>query len=860
MTIPTSNVVIGFDKETMNRLFIGGATYESLIKEIVGNNSDEVLLFGGEANPNLLSFKHSFGVGTDQKMLLEFIDPKNEFEKRFFSDSLVRNIAGYGYSSDEGQGDLITEYTNKDQAQPEYAAEFAEEFKKEYLDRFGEKVFYIAYGSGNNLDLWAGPHRMVLTGANIDIKGGKKITLTLIPSPQSITSSNRKGVYNEKVNLNLAGLTLLVEGRSRNINFAGLVEENKYNTYNPFDDFDKDQQIKGLDVYLPTIKAISSRIDRNIDSIVGSSQGSFDFHSLVVDTLRSYIQKATGNRNVVVLLPNLNLVCRQAIEAARLEARVYYDTFEKQSDAVGSVPMFGNFLKATVANNYALKQTRAGEQHAFIRSILSQVGIRLASYNNEDPVFKAGILSPAAVSMFMAAEKAKTFTDRVDDYFTKSTFYASLDIKDTTGIPKHEKIVHKVIDSIKKLSKSEYPFHFVMFTETQQSILDVWSKEEAKFPLFAGYKKFTNTREAIIVGDSAMIRDYLYGSALIKDRDKEVAKIRRESKKASKKDNSFISEENSPSPDLVAELSIPLHPTDRVVIGVPSYTEKIREIIFTSKGTGSFGDPSYLPDDFAFGIGEFSKEALTRVRRQNIPVFRYNTEAPNVIDMKFNFAPIYLAQLKMGFQKEIMKKASATVEGALPAGIGSLPIKTRGAGIAFLKLKQYSMGLGNDDSISILKELAGRLSPELLAELKTTNPDKGADAIASLLNSTTKNDIKATLLVDQLLPGNPQNILTELSEDMYRNALQIDITTLPTFHISTVSTLGQLCLLFAQDTPILMGNKPIRSLMNSFFSGVYKIMGWTHKITATGASSEFRLVKNFPNNKTKKQVEEEEDE
>ena len=37
-----------------------------------------------------------------------------------------------------------------------------------------------------------------------------------------------------------------------------------------------------------------------------------------------------------------------------------------------------------------------------------------------------------------------------------------------------------------------------------------------------------------------------------------------------------------------------------------------------------------------------------------------------------------------------------------------------------------------------------------------------------------------------------------------------------------------------------------RSLINKFFSGLYKIMGFKHTITTSTATSEFKLVKNAP--------------
>ena len=93
MSIPTANVIVGFNKEVMDRLFAEGSTYESLVKGLTLDGAeDDVLLFNSESNPNFISFVHDNRKGNTMK--LTFIDPTGNFEKRFFSDNLSRNTAG----------------------------------------------------------------------------------------------------------------------------------------------------------------------------------------------------------------------------------------------------------------------------------------------------------------------------------------------------------------------------------------------------------------------------------------------------------------------------------------------------------------------------------------------------------------------------------------------------------------------------------------------------------------------------------------------------------------------------------------------------------------------------------------------
>ena len=75
MRVPTANVIIGFDREVMDRFFTAGATYTSLIQGLTKEGElDNVLLFDNESNPNFISFEHSL-MGTKMEMKLTFIDP-----------------------------------------------------------------------------------------------------------------------------------------------------------------------------------------------------------------------------------------------------------------------------------------------------------------------------------------------------------------------------------------------------------------------------------------------------------------------------------------------------------------------------------------------------------------------------------------------------------------------------------------------------------------------------------------------------------------------------------------------------------------------------------------------------------------
>jgi hypothetical protein len=101
------------------------------------------------------------------------------------------------------------------------------------------------------------------------------------------------------------------------------------------------------------------------------------------------------------------------------------------------------------------------------------------------------------------------------------------------------------------------------------------------------------------------------------------------------------------------------------------------------------------------------------------------------------------------------------------------------------------------------------------------------------------------IMVDQEKPGDPTSIMAQLLTQAQRRAFNVTLKTTPLFHLSTVGK-GMLsnCLLFAQDPPVIKtGTRPTQNFFNTFLSGMYQIVGFKHKIDATGeASSEFTLI------------------
>lgn len=870
MKIPTANIVVAFREETMERLFSSGATYKSLVAQLADGEED-ALLFNNVGNPNFISFEHSLGLGGGMKMTLTFIDPKDEFERRFFTDNPAKLIQGFKNPEAESTTSFITDKpADVEQSQSEYSKEYVAQYKKVLQNSIGERELYVAYGTGNNLDLWSGPHRTILTNANIEVEGAKKITITLTPTSNSFDIGTRRGAYNERVNLNLQGLKIRCEGTSQQIKF---LEKKSYNPAEYLTGVNTNQYfVESVDT-----AAYNALANLGYEELL-DKLNRFDFHCMVVDTLRNYIQKATSNKNVIVLLPNLNITCRQAInDEARKFNLLSASGIEDLSGTVAAEvsseiglqkgdqkpPGFGGTVASRTSDLYLKTQIEDGRTEMFVESTLKAFGIRMHTVPKQRLEELEKKAEPTgALNCFVNIEKHINPEGAFRKYLEERIFTAVID-KTDRQIPDHMAVVQEVFDRIKKMSQESYKMSsLAVMTETELDVIKLW-KDRGDNYTFGGYDKFVGSNP-IIVGDLALIKEYLFGGVNLNAKAEAATELKSKAAKAAELEKSVIdtsgadavSSINTPSEEdyqLAAATQVPLHPLDQIALTDKIYNETVREIMNpVLKGSGAFGDISYIPDDFAYKDASFSDKNKEDIEKNGIPVFRYNTQNPNILDMKFNFGAIYFALLKIGYQKEIGRLTSAVAEGVLPTGIGTFPIRTRGAALAYLRSKGFSQGLGDDQKKELIQGLLARAAPELAEEINIASVDKAADSIATILEySAKKTNLNPLVLVDQELPGNPNSIMADFSDDLYRKALQMNITTLPLFHISRTASINNPCVVFAQDQPITQIRRTDRTLLNRFFSGVYKIMGFKHTITTTTATSEFKLVKNVPTDSVK---------
>jgi len=919
MNIPTANVIVSFSGDSMRSLFESGGSTKSLIKTL--EESGDFLLFNKESNPNFISFEYTFGLGGGQHTAtLKFLDPDNEFEDRFFTKGFAENIAGFKPAGNKvllGHGsknrlEMFPDVDHEDRLKPD--AGVRDEFMKRYKDAYGKKHIYLSYGSGFNTDAWAGPYKMYLTGATIEGAKGKVITLKLTPTPQGLLPGDRRTSEGNDLNLHLNGLFTHTTGESEQLNI-GLnptsSERNRlqgafdqvYEVY-PYQDSPTFVRPWYMTRWGAVEEAYSKEAANSViaqteffkTSQVIRSLGGIDFHDMIVDCIKDYIGKATGNKNVIVLLPNLNLLLLDFIEqeTKKLPPRLFLPS--RDPEVVKSL-----------------------EFYTSIKNVIELLGFTLWT----KPKGAAASISPIKAARHAALERP---SDIFKEFLSNNVFSIGINTRSSNLIANHQKTLKAIMDKLSAAMMGRYPMNIVTFTENNDKWLRLWGENPvlANHRTFAGinHVMFQKNEEAIIFGDLGIIKSYLYATKDLVDTPEDpfdVPKIKDADKvytslgiKISEKEPLLdLSAVQAGEPGAVA-LSEELRdlkakrqeaqftrlnafiafagtnilgPMDRSILD-QAYQAQAREEILSkiySLTETPFGNLYEAPDEFALDQSKLGKdkqsqtlEALQSEAAKNIfPIFKYNTPNANVLELKSDISLGYFVALQRGVEKAISRRAAGVVTGQLKSSHASLPVLTVEEAVKYLFANDFANGL--DDKVRMLKELQKRVSLSLVedynlkekdvadeitlrsfyltekdptmavtvAEPKTYNLQTIAIQIGAVASKMQLEGNSPIIMIDQEKPGDAVSYISTLLAQAYRRAFTVTLKTTPLFHLSIVGQ-GMLsnCLLFAQDPPVVKtGTRPNQNFFNNFLSGMYQIIGFKHKILSSGeASSEFSLI------------------
>lgn len=401
----------------------------------------------------------------------------------------------------------------------------------------GNRV-YVTYGASPDLRDWAKPMSCIIANANLSIQGSRQVTIKLVPTNEELNSEFLVDQYGVEVAPNDSGLYSRYLGSSRVITFN--------------------------------------------NNNVQYQDGEFNYHQVIIDTLRDYVSKVVGSPNIAIVLPDINKVCANAIQ---------------------------NTVKNTTS------------KVSQVRKVLAKFGIQLELITpNETSVAPPAPRVPVGGPLIQRGQFASKFA-AIND-FQAQEFRATLD-SDARQNPLM--YVNRVMNAINRLS-SDYKVEDYRFGyEVSLDIINYWNQVSQKSWTLGGYDSFVPGESVIVLGDSKMIRTYLYGYR-------------------SNLDGEYLFIQDSST-------------------FTTGYEKDILEIQFPPRVTGD--DFAILPPTIVEGV--------------SIPEFKYNTGDSNVLSLRFKSASAYFALLSKLFIKtekqeslglQVQQKPEPAANSTAASGLG----------------------------------------------------------------------------------------------------------------------------------------------------------------------------------------------
>jgi len=647
-------------------------------------------------------------------------------------------------------------------------SEFRDRFKRAY----GTRYFYVAFGMGANTDTWAGPFKMYLQGATVEAAEGKVVTLQLTPTPAGLLRGDRRTSTNEVVNMNMNGLTVRATGYSKQVNIGLQSTGEVAYKVEPYVTTTSGAEAASIAVIFEEELGINNQAVQKYyanDAFLYSVFKDINFHDMIVDCLKDYISKATGKNNVMVLLPNLNLLLVEYIEQ---------ETKRILPDPSASGAYVGNHGAFAYAHNsaYAGNDTELKKKfqwYTTVKTIVEDLGFELQAF---DTTTGASIPSmPASKALRLATSVPPTLRSpqmtQIRAFLENHVFHVALNTVSTNLIPDHEATLKRVMNKLSAAMKGRYPMQPITYTENNPKLLRLWAGgEKVSLPYkyhttFGGpTHKAKENEEFIIYGDTGIIQNYLYAKKELIKRHLKPSQLP-QVKKAVKDYKNFDEKiKNAPSFEVSAvvvgdatatELSEQLKfntqqrkearwravgayinyagvnilaPMDRSVLN-DNYQEIINDKVFRTDLDRTDLGPLYeLPDDFNVNRQK-TTEALenlkadkdkqeTLVQKLRTPIFTYNTRNSNVLELRMDFSLAYFAALTLGYSKRISRRSAGVVTGKINSSHATLPITTIDEGISYLINHQFATGSNPGQRTALIEELESNFTTEALDDFE----------------------------------------------------------------------------------------------------------------------------------------------
>lgn len=797
--VPVPFVFISFTEDVMKKLFTSELPLqvEDLVKEYSGENQ-EALLFSNYANPNIISLEHKQNYDKATTIEVEIIDPNNEFELRMITLSNYPNtFKDVLKESNEYKGLKEAFDSNRNDINKQKLRQFSLEYIKLFTETNQERDFFIAYGVGTDIQTWAGPFRCQLMQVDVNFTEFKKFKLVFKSSGNSIgitdlqKGTNKQNEILKTYNFKNHYRKQVVSGRSKKINFEEYINGTSNSIY---------PARKSDTEFLKKFGLQSTLIQRNfpeINSFFLKYSNLVDFHQLITDCMRDYLRKITGLSNVIVLLPNLNVL------AQTLGKDIKLDRVEK--------------LIENIDLKIKTKQSLITED--FLKQFLGFFRIYLV---NETSANSTPQSLNTAIQSIQNSSTEKLLMDSIT-----GDFYCEInDTRFGDELPDYYERITDVISLINRYLPTAQiqPIDPVLFYESNTNIINTWEnyRKENKedYYTFNDGNSSASGGNYVVFGDKTLVSKYLYGSQ----------KVTYSKSETEQQQNYYFN-------------NIIIHYLDSLLVD-SDYNEKIRKVALKPLNTTPFGSISDFPDTFTYKT-KFSTD-INKNFFTGLPVFRYNTSNPNVESLQVVQNLVYTEQLRLGFQKELIKGATNHLAGQYSESLKDGALSSRESIIAYV-LNKLNKGLSDQEKTKLEKELADELSTNSPVPIYKSfgsyrNAEELAKAFIAAAEEIQKYPNKRIQVIDKLTTKSSVEIYADIAEQVHDKIMSLRIKTVPFVFLSGNAVINLPCLLFAQ-TPKIIGEAETGIRFTDLITNYYLIKGYKHTLRDNQMYSEFVLVR-----------------
>lgn len=367
-------------------------------------------------------------------------------------------------------------------------------------------------------------------------------------------------------------------------------------------------------------------------------------------------------------------------------------------------------------------------------------------------------------------------------------------------------------DSLNRAFPDLYNQEF--FVENNIRLLKLWNKR--------GFTNNSSLNPVYIFGDRKLIANLLYLEDVIEFKDIT---------------NRFLSDDQYSS-NIKTKIQLSYYRFD--------YFDTFKK----GKSSSSFNEDVFIGDQLSLQSDTFKD-----IRRNGIPIFRYNLQNPNVLSLSIENNVAYRNVYDSAYQ---IKSASPFVnvkDGKFEEFVATFS-KDKQSILSDIEAKLSNLNLtqaGFKEILTPVRELllnnqpiakklldyglVGPRTTELMYESDLLTYDQLAVIVAASMVrkfSSNKPFIEVNSVDDAI------NFESSIIENLNRLSYTINLKTVPFFHLSVIPPGQKLAILAASENKIVGANN---LSTGAFYTGLYRIMGFRHFIGEGEVYSEFSMIR-----------------